>query len=69
MTLFMNQSYPVCWLLQWPFLSASDGIAPACEHLKDQFIFGVTIHDVQDNLLMAIKKDDGIKNAFMKQGR
>ena len=42
------------------------GAASACEQLKDQFIFGVTICEVQDNLHWTIKKDDGIKNALMK---
>ena len=37
------------------------GIASASEQLKNQFIFGVTIHDVQHNLLRTIKNDDRIK--------
>ena len=32
----------------------------AHEQLKDQFIFGVTICGVQDNLLRTIRKDNGI---------
>ena len=49
-------------------LECQFGTALACEQLKDQFPFYVAIHDVQDNLLRTIKKDEGIKNVFMKQG-
>ena len=50
-------------------LKCQYGTPSAHEQLKDQFIFGVTSCDVQDNLLKTIKKDNRIKNAFKEQGK
>ena len=42
------------------------GTTSAHEQLKDQFIFGVTICDVHDNLPGTIKKDNGIKKCLLE---
>ena len=40
------------------------GTASACEQLKDQFLFGVTIIGVQDNLPRTIRKNDKIEKCL-----
>ena len=37
--------------------------------LKDQFIFGVTVHEIQEHLLNEIGDDHGINQSFKKQGK
>ena len=34
------------------------GTASAQEQLKDQLVFGVTVHDIQENLLRTLKIDE-----------